>query len=136
MNNINIYKKVWDIFNFNTFEEFRDRYLKKDVLLSGDIFEKFTFTCLSYYDLDPCHCFSAPGLSWDAMLKMTEVTLGKINDPDEYMFFEQGKRGGVSYINERYSAASKNKHILFLDISNLYGHTMSRYIYHIYLEFR
>ena len=46
------------------------------------------------------------------MLKMAGVTLEKINDPDKYMFFEQGKRGGVSYINKRYSEASTNKHIL------------------------
>ena len=73
-----------------------------------DTFEKFTFTCLKYYGLDPCHYFSAPGLSWDAMLKMTGVTLEKINDPDKYMFFEQGKRVGVSYINinKRYGKAN------------------------------
>ena len=34
------------------------------------------------------------------MLKMTGVTLGKILDPDKYMFFEQGMRAGVSYINK------------------------------------
>ena len=62
------------------------------------------------------------------MLKMTGVTLEKINDPDKYMFFEQGMRGGVSYINKRYSEASKNKHILHFDINNLYGHAMSQYL--------
>ena len=62
------------------------------------------------------------------MLKMTGVTLEKINDPDKYMFFEQGMRGGVSYINKRYSEASKNKHILYLDMNNLYGHAMSQYL--------
>ena len=30
----------------------------------------------------------------------------KISDPDKYMFFEQGMRGGVSYINKRYSEAN------------------------------
>ena len=29
--------------------------------------------CLDCYGLDPCHYFSSPGLSWDAMLKMTGV---------------------------------------------------------------
>ena len=43
---------------------------------------------------------------------MTGVGLGKINDPDKYMFFEQGMRGGVSYINKRYREASKNVNIL------------------------
>ena len=47
------------------------------------------------------------------MLKMTEVTLEKISDPNEYMFFEQGMRGGVSYIN-----------ILYLDMNNSYGCAM------------
>ena len=46
------------------------------------------------------------------MLKMTKTELEKINDPDKYMFFEQGMTGGVTYINKRYSEASKNKNIL------------------------
>ena len=44
------------------------------------------------------------------------------------MFFEQGMRGGVTYINKRYSEASKNKHILYLDMNNLYGHAMNQYL--------
>ena len=45
-------QNVWDTFNFNTFEDFHNHYLKKDVLLLADIFEKFIFTCLKYYDVD------------------------------------------------------------------------------------
>ena len=41
---------------------------------------KFIKTCLKYYELDPCHYFSSPGLSWDAILKMTDVKLEKIPD--------------------------------------------------------
>ena len=115
-------------FNCNTFENSHNHYLKKDVLLLADVFEKYISTCLKYYDLDSCHYFSAPGLSWDAMLKMTGVTLEKISDPDKYMFFEQGMRGGVSYINKRYIEASKNVNILYLDMNNLYGHAMSQYL--------
>ena len=62
------------------------------------------------------------------MLKMTKTELEKISDPGKYMFFEQGKRGGVSYINKRYSEASKNKDILYLDMNNLYRHAMSQYL--------
>ena len=61
------------------------------------------------------------------MLKMTKVKLEKINDSDK-QFFEQRMRGGVSCINKRYSEASKNKHILYLDMNNLYGHVMSQYL--------
>ena len=59
------------------------------------------------------------------MSKMTGVTLEKISYPDKPMFFEQGIRGGISYINNRYSEASKNVNILCLEMNNLYGCAMS-----------
>ena len=62
-------KLVWKEFGFKTFRDFHNHYLKKDVLLLADVFEKFISTSLKYYNLDPCHYYSAPGLSWDAMLK-------------------------------------------------------------------
>ena len=37
-------------------------------------------------------------------------------------------RGGVSYINKRYSEASKNKHFLYFDMNSLYGDAMSQYL--------
>ena len=53
---------------------------------------------LKYYGLDPCHYFSAPGLSWNAMLKTTGIELEKISDTDKYLFIEKGLRGGIPYI--------------------------------------
>ena len=50
-------QNIWRVFDFNTFEDFHDHYLKKDVLLLADIFEKFIFTNLKYYGLDPCHYY-------------------------------------------------------------------------------
>ena len=44
------------------------------------------------------------------------------------MFFEQGIRGGVSYINKRYSEVSDDNTILYLDMNNLYGCAMSQYL--------
>ena len=121
-------QNVWDTFSFNTFVDFHDHYLRKDVLLLADVFEKFIFMCLKYYSLDPCHYFSAPGLSWDAMLKMTKIALEKISDRDKYIFIEKGTRGGVSYINKRYREASKNVNIFYLDMNNLYGCAKSQYL--------
>ena len=45
---------------------------------------------LKYYNLDPCHYFSAPRLSWDAMLKMTKVELEKISNADIHLVIEKG----------------------------------------------
>ena len=103
--------------------DYHDHYLKKDVLLLADVFEKFIDTCLKYYGLDPCHYFSSPGLSWDAMLKMTGVKLEKISDIDKYLFIEKGLRGGNSYIAKRYAKAN-NKCMNYYDLKN------SQHLYH------
>ena len=66
-------KHVCNTFSFNTFRDFHNHYLKKDVLFLADVFENFISTSLKCYNLDPCHYFSAPGLSWNAMLKMTKA---------------------------------------------------------------
>ena len=65
------------------------------------MFQKFVKTCLNYYGLDLCHYFSAPGLSWDAMLKTTKIKLENISDIDVHLFIEKGMRGGISYIAKR-----------------------------------
>ena len=75
---------------------YHDHYFKKDVLLSANVFEKFIATWLKFYGPDSCHYFSSPGLSWDAMLKMTGVKLERISDIDKYLFIEKGLRGGIS----------------------------------------
>ena len=69
--------------------DYHDHYLKNDVLLLADVFGKFVYTCLKFYGLDPCHYFSFPGVSWDAMLKMTDIKLAKISDIDMYLFIEK-----------------------------------------------
>ena len=90
--------------------DYHDHYFKKDVLLSADVFEKFIATWLKFYGPDPCHYFSSPGLSWDAMLKMTGVKLEKISDIDKYLLMEKGLRGRISYIAKRY-AKTNNKYM-------------------------
>ena len=119
--------------------DYHDHYLKKDVLLLADVFEKFIKSCLKYYELDPCHYFSSPGLSWDSMLKMTDVKLEKISDIDKYLFIEKRSRGGISYIAKRYAKAN-NKYmsdydlekastfITYLNKNNLYGWSMSEHL--------
>ena len=95
--------------------------------------------CLKFYELNPCHYFSSPGLSWDAMLKMTGGKLEKISDIDKYLFIEKGLNGGVSYIAKRYAKGNNkymknynpkkpSKFMIYLDMNNLYGWAMSEYL--------
>ena len=82
-------EKIWDKFKMKNMCSYHDHYLKKDVLLSVDVFEKFIDTCLKYYGLDPCHYFSSPRLSWDAMLKMAGVKLEKISELTSTFFLKK-----------------------------------------------
>ena len=70
--------KLWNKFEMKNMGNYHDHYFKKDVLLLADVFEKFISFSLKYFELDPCHYFSSPGLSWDAMLKITGIELEKI----------------------------------------------------------
>ena len=132
-------QNVWDTFNLKTMGDYHDLYLKSDILLLADVFENFRKTCLQYYKLDPCHYFTSPGLSWDAMLKMTNKKLELRTDIDMFQFIEKGMRGGTSYIANRYGKANNkymknydekapSKYIMYLDANNLYGWAMSQYL--------
>ena len=119
--------------------EYYDLYLGSDVLLLTDVFENFRKTCMQYYKLDPCHYFTSPGLSWDAMLKMTNIKLELMTDIDIFQFIEKVMHGGVSYIANRYGKANNkymkeynekapSKYIMYLNANNLYGWAMSQYL--------
>ena len=132
-------KNVWNTFSLKNMGEYHDLYLKSDILLLVDVFENFRKTCLEYYKLDPCHYFTSPGLSWDAMLKMTDIKLELMTDIDMFQFIEKGLRGGISYIANRHGKANNKymkeydekaplKYIMYLDANNLYGWAMSQYL--------
>ena len=88
---------------------------------------------------------SSPGLSWDAMFKMTGVKLELIWDIEKYLFIEQGLMGGISYICKRFNDTSnkyiknydptkESKFIMYVDAKKLYGWAMIHYL--PYGEFR
>ena len=120
--------KIWNKFNMKNMGDYH-HYSKKRYFVISLCFWKFTGTCLKFYKLDPCHYFSSPGLSWDAMLKMTGLKVEQSLYIEMYLFFEKGLRGGVSYICKRFSKASNkymknydprklSKYIMYFDANN------------------
>lgn len=128
---------VYDHLKLRNLGEWTDVYLKTDVLLLCSVFENFRDVTLREFQLDPAHFYSAPGLSWSAMLKMTKVELQLLTDVDILNFVSRGQRGGISFIGHRYAVANnphvKNynpseplSYIQLLDANNLYGWAMSQ----------
>ena len=70
-------------------------------------------------------------------MKITEVELELLTDPDMLLMFEKGIRGGISmisqryakannkYMNEEYDPSQPSKYITYLDANNLYGFSMN-----------
>ena len=103
-------QRVWETFEMKTLEDYHNLYNKLDVLLLADVFENFRDICIKNYNLDPAHYYTAPGLSWDAALKITDVKLELLSDIDMLLMVEKGIRGGVSMVSNRYGKAN-NKYI-------------------------
>ena len=88
---------IWNVFKMNTMGDYHDLYLKTDVLLLADVFEKFISLGFDYYGLDSCQ-------------------LDLISDADMHLFIEKGMRGGNSYIAKRHSKTN-NKYMESYDCS-------------------
>ena len=90
------------------------------------VFEKFKNRCLENYGLHPCHNLIAPVvMQWlNSYFRCTCI-------------FKKGRRGGVSYVSERYSKAKYKrltsydskmsaKYITYFDKNNLYDYAISK----------
>ena len=128
---------VWKTFNCKTLRDYWFLYLRSDVLLLADVFENFRSLSLKEYKLDPCHYYSAPGLSWDACLKLTKAKIPTLFDRDIHDMIQSGIRGGVSVISHRYAKANNQQvpdydpkiapnNLVYIDANNLYGFSMSQ----------
>ena len=119
-------------------KDYYNLYNLSDVLLLADVFESFRNICMNRYGLDPGWYFSAPGLAWDAVLKITKVQLDLLSDSDMLLMIESGIRGGIATISHRHAKANneymgaefdpakESKFISYLDANYLYGWVMSK----------
>ena len=130
-------KLVYKTFKCKDLGEYSDLYLKTDVCILADVFEKFREECLdpNLYGLDPVHYYTSPGLSWDALLKVTDCQIELLSDLEMINFIRSGIRGGLSQCSHR-QASAHNKYthpgetiedpsyLMYYDVNNLYGWAM------------
>ena len=127
---------IWSNFRCATLGDYSDLYLKTDVLLLADIFENFRDICKNLYGLDPVHYCTSASLTWDAMLKYTDVRIRLLADINMLMLVEKGVRGGISqcslrycrsnnrYFPQQFDGTQPSTFLMYFDVNNLYGYAM------------
>ena len=130
-------QRVLKEFNIVSMKVYHNLYNLSDVLLLADVFKNFRNICMNHYGLNPAWYYSAPGLAWDAALKITKVELELQNDSDMLLMIESGIRGGIATLSHRHATANNeymgaefdptkiSKFISYLDANNLYSLAMS-----------
>jgi len=124
---------VWKEFGMFSLRDYLELYNVTDVSLLADVFKNFRDVCVEHYKLDP---HTAPGLSWDAMMKTTKIKLELLSDVDMLRMVQQGIRGGMTvpkryaeannkYVGDKYDASQPSKYILYLDANALYSWAMT-----------
>lgn len=116
-------KMVWLEYQCKNLLDYTKLYCKIDTILLAEIFQAFRKKMHSFSGLDPAYYISLPAYGYDSMLKITGSEIELPTDINMVHFLEQGKRGGVSFINTRYlnNLQFEDAGIEYLDRNNLYG---------------
>ena len=111
---------VWNMFKIKTMSDYHNLYIKINVWLLGDIFEKFISTCLYCYGLDICRYFSSPVLSLDAMLTMTNIELELIVDTKMYLLKKEWEEVFLTLLKDIVKQITNTfNHIIPMNQANL-----------------
>ena len=98
--------------------------MESDVLLFPCVFEKFLKASVNEFDINLLYCVSLPGYTWQCVLKYTCINLQTLQDKDLNLTSENSIRGGISsFMGDIYVKSDENKEIIYMDASNLYGHS-------------
>ena len=71
------------------------------------------------------YCVSLPGYTWECGLKYTGINLQTLQYKGLISTLENNIRGGISSImGDKYVKSDENNRIIYMDATNLYGHSM------------
>ena len=89
------------------------------------VFEKFIKVSIIEFDINPLYCVYLPGYTWQCGLKYTGTNLQTLQDKDLILTLENKIRGGISAVmGDRYVKSDETKKILYMEATNIYGHSM------------
>ena len=100
-------KKMWQLLNCETMQDYHDSYLKLDVALLACCSEYCRKISFQTYRLDVAQFFTAPNMAKDAALRITKARVELLTEPEHLHMIEQSVRGGITSVFEtRYFKAN------------------------------
>ena len=116
----------------NQYGDYHNLYLLSAVLCLGYVLENSRKVCLKAYNFDSCHFYTSSGLAWQACLKMTNVGLEVLTNPDVYLVIKEGLHGEISMICNLFSKTNnlhvpdygpkqETSNVIYLDVNDLYA---------------
>ena len=126
-NKIELIKEIFKVFDIKNGEEMTKSYLKIDEVLLADVFENFVKVSIEEYGINPLFCIFLPGYTYQCALKYLDNKLQTLQDKDLILFLENIIRGGnSSVLGVRFVKSDDNEKIIYMDATNIYGHSMSQ----------
>ena len=114
------------MFNIKDREELPRLYLKGDLSLLTCVFERVIKVSINEFDINPFYCVSLLGSTWQCGLEYTRINVQRLQDKDLIVTLENYIREGFSSVmGDRNVKSDENKKIIYMDATNLYGHSMS-----------
>ena len=129
---------MWHQLGCKTMHDYIVYYLTLDVCLLADVFDDFRAKIWSVSELEATHFFGIPGLTYSFCLKYCKLKLEALQDPTMYSMFEDGVRGGMTFVNIHHAKREipspengfKYTHLMYVDANNLYGSALSGILPH------
>ena len=89
------------------------------------MFEKIIKVSVNEFRINPLYGVSLPSYTWQCGLRYTGIKLQTLQDKDLILTLEKNIRGGISSVmGDRYVKSDENNRIIYMDATNLYGHSM------------
>lgn len=124
---------MWVATGCRTLRDYTRVYLKLDVTLLTDGFEHFREQVYKTSGLDAIHYCGMPGLTYSFCFKYLNLRLETLQDPTQYTFFEEGIRGGMSFVNQHHSkrriatvGGEQHQHLFYVDANALYTSALTQ----------
>ena len=119
-------EEIINLFYIKNGEELTQLHLKIDVLLLACVFENFMKNSINNFDINTLYCVSSPDSTWHCGVKYTDIRIQTLQDKDMILLLEKKYKSLSSVMGDRYVKSDENKTILYIDASELYGHSMSQ----------